>query len=390
MRREVLPGASYGFALPDGGWGALYPDSHIDTSEGRVEVPGENVLFLVGARHRGRVVLAGQGHQSGACWFWDGLAWQEVSGTFGVSPCAFGSGLLCVAIRGDRYLQLALATGVVTELPLSIGSQGFRYVDEGGTPVTGDATYRAGALFEYTQRGDVRVGQGQDGGAILNGRVLEPGDCRFIRFERAWEQLAIAIVQMPERRCVLHWLTVAEIAALPGASIVPPPSVPPVLPPVPPLHNPPPTEIPMSEIADQSAVVASVRSGYPTPLGMAHAACLLDICRAIGMGAGLLRKDSGTNIQLPDGTRVSQDIICFPSGRIFDCLGDAEGQARPGWSEAEGGPFPDRYYRVGATVPPVTPPAPVTPPWTPPPTPPSDALARLEMKIDRLLSVFRV
>ena len=104
----------------------------------------------------------------------------------------------------------------------------------------------------------------------------------------------------------------------------------------------------MPNIPNQSEVVRRVRDKYPTPLGDKHAACLLELAREIGQGAGLLRKDAGTNILLPDGTRVAQDIIVFPDGDGFDCLGSGETLATPQWSgPVEGSPFPSsRYYEV--------------------------------------------
>jgi hypothetical protein len=97
-------------------------------------------------------------------------------------------------------------------------------------------------------------------------------------------------------------------------------------------------------------IVERVRVKYPTPLGASHGACLLEIAQTLGGGAGLLKKDWGTFVRLPDGTGVAQDIICYPNGRIFDCLGDGDGQAIPSWHEAEGSPVDtSRYYAVGAS-----------------------------------------
>lgn len=111
---------------------------------------------------------------------------------------------------------------------------------------------------------------------------------------------------------------------------------------LPPEPEPEPT--PMPEIPDQRDVVARVRAQFPTPLGEMHADCLIAIVRTIGQGAGLLRKESGTFIDAGEFGRVAQDIICFPDGRIYDCLGDAEGAATPGWSEANGSPVDTERY----------------------------------------------
>ena len=129
----------------------------------------------------------------------------------------------------------------------------------------------------------------------------------------------------------------------------------------------------MPNIPNQSDVVRRVREKYPTPLGDKHAACLLELARTIGQQAGLLRKDAGTNILLPDGTRVAQDIIVFPDGDGFDCLGSGETLATPQWGgPVEGSPFPSsRYYEV-------------KPEATPPPDPPPDPGPNLNTSADML------
>ena len=137
----------------------------------------------------------------------------------------------------------------------------------------------------------------------------------------------------------------------------------------------------MPDIPNQSDVVRRVRDKYPTPLGDKHAACLLELAREIGQGAGLLRKDHGTNILLPDGTRVAQDIIVFPNGDGFDCLGSGETLATPQWGgPVEGSPFPSsRYYEVK--------PAPQPEPVVPQPGPnldPADMLALILAEVRKI------
>lgn len=109
--------------------------------------------------------------------------------------------------------------------------------------------------------------------------------------------------------------------------------------------------------------VTRARAGFLTPLGVQHASCLIAIVQAIKadhpeVDPGLLRKDSGTRITMPDGTEVAQDIICFPDGHHFDCLHDGENAASPTWQD-KGFVDADRYYRVPGSAP-------------PPPPPPSD------------------
>jgi hypothetical protein len=119
-------------------------------------------------------------------------------------------------------------------------------------------------------------------------------------------------------------------------------------------------------------VVRQVRSGYPTPLGATHAAFLLELAPALTAAHwrpwGLLKKPGGTNILLPDGTRVSQDVVCDMAGIQVDCLADGEGAAVPVWNPVDPGhytPDPSRFYAVeGAPVPPEPEPEPEPPPST--------------------------
>lgn len=114
-------------------------------------------------------------------------------------------------------------------------------------------------------------------------------------------------------------------------------------------------------------IVEAVRERYPTPLGERHGAFLIELARTLGGGAGLLAKDWGTFVRLPDGRGVAQDIIVYrdlDGATHYDVLADGEGQARPAWQFA--GPVdPARYVDVGAVPipqPEPEPPAPVPAP----------------------------
>lgn len=117
------------------------------------------------------------------------------------------------------------------------------------------------------------------------------------------------------------------------------------------------------------AIVEAVRVKYPTPLGAEHGAFLIDLARTLGGGAGLLAKDWGTFVRLPDGRGVAQDIVCYRVGEgatHFDVLADGEGVAEPRWHEV--GPIdPARYVDVGGAPQPE--PVPVPDPVTPVPVP---------------------
>jgi hypothetical protein len=122
---------------------------------------------------------------------------------------------------------------------------------------------------------------------------------------------------------------------------------------------------------NQIGTVARIRSKYPTPLGAQHAAFLIEAARATG--AKLLRKDAGSNIQLPSGDRVSSDFLIF-DGFGIDILQDSEGAANPTWQEK--GPTPGDYVDVGNAAP-----APA-----PGPGDPDDRVAALERRVQRLES----
>jgi hypothetical protein len=105
-------------------------------------------------------------------------------------------------------------------------------------------------------------------------------------------------------------------------------------------------------------IVQQTRAKYPTPLGASHPAFLLDLITALGPAYGLLRKDGGTHIVLPDGTRVSQDVISDRAGIQTDVLADGEGQAVPTWIGVDPGhytPDPSRFYRPAVIVDPPQP-----------------------------------
>lgn len=103
------------------------------------------------------------------------------------------------------------------------------------------------------------------------------------------------------------------------------------------------------------AIVTAVRVKYPTPLGSTHPAFLLEVAAALRKG--LLKKNTGTFITLPDGTNVSQDVVMDTTGNAWDILQDGEGVARPTWNVSPHIDDLSRYYDVESSpVPPVNPP----------------------------------
>ena len=378
-----IPGLIYPVCLPNGHWVGLMSGQYLLTPSGTVDLPGFDVLELDVHSLAGGYQIAGKAQQEPTSihrgtWEWSGL-WRHISleahGTYSAIYDNFGA--------------LHLGTPELT------GSQGWRYVREDGELITGDQTYNparwaeAGfspvpdALWEFSYLGGVFFGQGdnpQGCHVLIDGerRLLLEGDCRFIRVKCDGTRWGVGVTRLREGDGhVFPGLTRADLKALPLITTTPTPT-----------PEPEPEPTPMPDISDQTPVVASVRAHYPTPLGNQHAACLLEIARTIGQGAGLLRKDTGSNILLPDGTRVAQDIIVFPDGQGFDCLGSGETLATPQWSgPVEGSPFPaNRYYAVSSTPEPEPEPGP-----TPEPPPSGDVqrlilaeLQKLNAKLDRV------
>lgn len=96
------------------------------------------------------------------------------------------------------------------------------------------------------------------------------------------------------------------------------------------------------------AIVAQIRSQYPTPLAGSHGLFLIEVAQKLG--GGLLKKDFGTFVTLPNGTKVAQDIYAAPPvngiSKCWDILQDGEGAANPVFNPSDDQPE-SRYYAVG-------------------------------------------
>lgn len=342
--RHPIPGALFAVGLPSGEWAALMPGDCILTHQGRVDLPGFDIGYL-DITNTPQFRIAGQAQTDGAnAGTWE---WSRSVGWWHVSPNAHGT----YPVIYDSAGALHIAS------PEHNGSQGWRYEHTSGVLVTGDTTYNGARwalagmappveqLSEFSYFDGVFIGQGdnpQGAHAITDGvrRLLEPGNTMFIRVKYLDRRYAIGMTKLGQGEAVIYWLSRDELTALPRINAQTPE------PPQP--QQPEQPTVP--DIPNQIDTVRRVREHYPTPLGAQHAACLLELAREIGQGAGLLRKDTGSNILLPDGTRVAQDIIIFPNGDGYDCLGSGETLATPQWSgPVEGSPFPaSRYYKVSA------------------------------------------
>lgn len=304
-------------ADPDGNWAVLFPSltqGWIETSAGRVELdPGEQgVLFLrLWRSPSGPLHLVGQSQTGRGNLHYDGVNWSSIGGSYGVNPVAFWP------------------DGRIEQNIPAYGSQGIRWIDD--VVHTGDATYADGMLSQFTDLGDIRIGQGQEDGVVIhyNGQyhVLSPGYSVNVRASRKGSRIAVAWVRIGS--CSVRWFDVSEIAGLPLLTQ-------PVPPPAPPPKEIPPVPQPTPNYTDNPTdALKALRSHYPTPLGEAHAQFLIAACKAVGHGAGLLAKSGGSVITLPTGQTVSQDWMVFPDGFGTDFLTDGEGAARVGWGQLQ-------------------------------------------------------
>lgn len=212
----TIPGAWYGEARPNGAYAVSLLDGRVQTPDGvrGVPQPGEQVLYLRLAADGHR--FAGQAHSGAGSWEWDGQQWQlRANPAFGISGLIY-----------DSQDQLVFAVPGVT------GTQGFRYVQDGTDHlVTGDETYAdpTRRIWEYTTHGDITIGQGLagcvalretdasvNGMRVLDRRELRHGDCRFVRFNRDGDRLAVTMVDLPNQTTELLWFDASELDTFPA------------------------------------------------------------------------------------------------------------------------------------------------------------------------------
>lgn len=217
MIRTLAAGAWYGDMLPTGEWCATVPGKFILTHLGVITLPPNETFGICYPRCTNLppsirpFSFSGQAHDTVVPGVWEwrwSFGWRPISEyCIGVQPTIY-----------DRLGLLHISDG-------SVGSQGYRYVEDDGTPqgrlVSGDATLGPfHGLFEYTQLApDVWVGHAAyDGGGlqVWDGTTLrqgELGDVRFVNAHASGELVSLAYSK-PEG-VVLAKTTLTELRALP-------------------------------------------------------------------------------------------------------------------------------------------------------------------------------
>lgn len=291
MRILPIVGGWYGENLPSGEYAVAVPGRGVETHQGFVPNPpnsGLGPLYLRITNVNG-FAMAGQPHDGPkGTLYWDSptVGWRLLT------PVSYG-------VSGHIFDQQGVLR--ILEAGPNQTSQGYRYVARDGRLVLGDETYTdpARQIWEWTEYDGITIGQGEQGAIVLaNGKryLLEPDDCRFIRFNKVGNDCAVTIVKLAERRTILKWFTVAEIASLPVIGTAPAPNPPPPDP----GHPAPPKEPPVSDRTD--VVVkwkeAVERAGIPVTGSLAGA---FEVTKRVAWelrndGIGLLIKLRGENI----------------------------------------------------------------------------------------------
>lgn len=264
MTRVVEQGGWYGDNTLQGDSVSLHRDSHININGQRIELPvgpfgPENILQLVVKRFGNQVLIAGQGQvgeEGSGNWLYIDGKWNLLTNSFGTFACAFDPNrpYLYLVVGPNQYQFYDLTTRELSGvIPRSLGAQGIRYIDFIQSPidgiVTSDETYGPYPynLAQWTHLEEITVGQGYNGGCIIiyNGerRILEPGNCQFIRLHKLLDKFCLAIVKMDEVETVFYQLSLDEIKNFPLETVptpepIPPTPVPPILTPIPPAPEP--------------------------------------------------------------------------------------------------------------------------------------------------------
>jgi hypothetical protein len=212
-----IPSGTYVDARPDGRYACLVVDAFdvgtIETDTGTLTIPGDARPLYLRVTRDGAFKFAGQSSNTPqTIEYIDGTGWvPRATVPCGVSPVIYDhSGTLHIS---------ACEVGV--------GTQGYRYVDvDTGAIVSADATYGSDfGLAQWTLLGDgFYIGQCNTtpGCASWDGtnlRLIEAGNCFFIRAQRVGNDVAIAMVKDAGVPSVVVFATMAELRS--GATLSP-------------------------------------------------------------------------------------------------------------------------------------------------------------------------
>lgn len=247
-RRLEVPNAIYGDCLPTGehyaGRAGRAAVSHL----GDISLPtGENFMMWNRITKAGGFKVASASNATGKVWVYANGAWTldgRIShGTQGHAWRPDGS-LAVLEPAGGQDSQ-----GIrfwYPQAPANIANTDVLGRTAGF--VTGSPSYGFGTelakhfgvtrLFEWTYLDGIVVGQGDNGGAVIQRgnehRILETGHTRFIQAHKTGADMCVAISAFDRNSVIFYWLTESEISRFPiypvagsGGPVDPPPPPPP-------------------------------------------------------------------------------------------------------------------------------------------------------------------
>jgi hypothetical protein len=234
MTPLYIPGGWYCSATKDA-YAALRPvHGDIESSQGNIQLPGQNILYLDCAVINGQLCLAGSGHSSDGAFLWNG-DWLKVydGRPYGTSPCKFGPLGLYVSIEGTLENILVfdpLSGQVLHTITKAVGARGIAAVTGSGEYPddvhSQDSWYGRDGFAEYLELGDgVRIGQGANGGLCAKDGdrpliTLEAGDNQFIRGHLDGSTITASAWQRDRARSVILHLERIEVQAMEPAPLV--------------------------------------------------------------------------------------------------------------------------------------------------------------------------
>lgn len=210
--RLEFPGAFYGDASPSGAYAVNIPGVGVKTHLGTFPVPGGDSILFVRMTEVGEFKFAGQSQTGRGTW-----EWTQSKGYTLLTTLACGVSPVIYDLQGVLHISNC-----------SIGSQGWRFVTDAGVLMTGDQTYADAArnVWEWSTYLDLTIGQGGNGGAVAirpgDRRVIEPGDCRFIRVAHIGTKFSAAINEFPLHRLVILVFDESELVNFPKDTTIAP------------------------------------------------------------------------------------------------------------------------------------------------------------------------
>lgn len=320
-----------------------------------------------------------------------------------MSPFAFGRD--CVAWMGDPRIAFTIGLGEpvhhnnVHTFSDSMAT-GLSHVQD-GKPVTYDEmrTLRPYAVG-FHQSGEFLIGEDFANRGLRGEVIGQPG--RFVLWTDANMQ-GPRLAQFNGQAALIAWASgnhSARLGIISPADLKLEPEPPPIPDPPKPPPEPPMPDIP-DALNDQRALVAQIRRElYPELEGpplkpMNNAAKAFQITKHVAWrlrqhGIGLVKAKPGSDNNVEGYTN---DIVALKSGAHWDVLIGGDGDAFPSWSLVEEQHWPAIKPRWAEPIDmggPEPPPDEPEDPDDPDPPPSGNQLDRIESKLDRLLSVYRV